>query len=340
MKFPFFFCFASAFLTVQCQVLDLSYCVFPDPACHPFEALTIVESGTTTPDLAVSFSPADGETNVSTSTAITADFTRVMDATTITAATSAGACGSATVELSTDDFATCTGFTAAGGNTSDQKTFSFTPLAALTDSTTYKIRLRTGVLDASGEALTPISQANGFTNAAPAASPVFYIYTDSLTVSGNRSNRAASSAACATMQTTNYPALTCTNHLAVVSFTGDDLVSAPGNHSLPTGRALTSTGSTQVAPDWTTFLNGPLDVTLQAAGVASTTPTPFYWTQTNTGGSYDATFNCVNNTDGSAGQMGSQGAITTTAGTHIRFAVNQPCDGSTNSAYLMCVCWN
>ncbi|MCB1315448.1 MAG: hypothetical protein KDK27_05800, partial [Leptospiraceae bacterium] len=169
--------------------------------------------------------------------------------------------------------------------------------------------------------------------------PVFYIYTNSLTVTGNLGSRATSTSSCQSMQTASYPAMTCTNYLAVASYPGDDLLNASTNHSVPAGRTLTSESGTTVASSWSAFLTGPT-VTLQTAGVANTTPTPFYWTSTAIGGGFDATYNCTNNSDGTNGAVGSQGAITTTAGTHIRFAVNQPCDGSTNSAYLMCICWN
>ncbi|MBI39741.1 MAG: hypothetical protein CMF59_09080 [Leptospiraceae bacterium] len=170
--------------------------------------------------------------------------------------------------------------------------------------------------------------------------PVFYIYTVNSVVTGNLGPRATSTGACQTMQTTNFASLTCTNHLAVLSYSGDALDTAPGNHGVPTGRVLTSVSGVTVAPDWNTYLNGPLTNSLQAASVIGTTPTPFYWTGTLTGGGFDGTYNCSAHSVGTGAAFGSQGAITTTAATHIRFAVNQPCDGSTNSAYLMCVCWN
>jgi hypothetical protein len=178
----------------------------------------------------------------------------------------------------------------------------------------------------------------------PSASntPVFYIYTNSITVNGNLGSRATSSNSCQTMQTTSFSSLTCTNHMAVVSYSGDPLVSG----GVPASRPLIATGGMIVAPDWNTFITGPLTNSLNGAGVASSPPTPFYWTSTTIGGNYNTvnadppTSNCNNNTDGTNIYFGTQGAITSTINSHISFAVNQPCDGSTNSAYLVCVCWN
>ena len=174
----------------------------------------------------------------------------------------------------------------------------------------------------------------------PAATPVFYIYTDSATVTGALGPRATTNTACANMQSVSYPTLGCTNHLAVLSYSADPVTMAAANYGVPAARALTSVSGIEVASDWGTFLSGPLTNSLQTAAVASVTPTPFYWSMTLTGGAYDGTYNCADSTDGTSSAFGSQGSITTTAGTHIRFAVNQPCDGSLNSAYLMCICWN
>jgi hypothetical protein len=170
--------------------------------------------------------------------------------------------------------------------------------------------------------------------------PVFYIYTNSVAVSGMLGSRALSTSTCATMQTTTYPALTCTSHLAVVSYSGDALSTAAANYAIPAGRQLTSVSGVPVSTDWNSFVVSAPLTSLQTAGVATSTPTPFYWTSTGTSGTYNATFNCTNNTIGTAGTFGAQGAITSTATSHLSFAVNQPCDGSVNSAYLMCICWN
>lgn len=328
--------------------LNAVECEFSDAACSAPASLLIEAvhlsaevqaspQGTGDATSVVSVTPPDGASAVSTAAVIIVSFSAAMDAATVTGQTAPGACSGA-VQVSSDGFATCIGFTTTTGATSDQLQFTFTPAANLAGATVYRVRVTEAALDANGRSVTPFAQPTGFNVAAP---PVFYVYTDSATVTGLAGTRTASSSACATMQAASFPALTCTNHLQLISYDfGDSLSNAAANYGIPTTRPLISVGGTQIAPDWATFLNGPLTNTLQAAGVANITPTPYYWTQTQTGGPYDGTYNCSNNTNGSAGVFGSMGSITTTAGTHIRFVVNQPCDGSTNSAYRMCICWN
>ncbi|MCR9141993.1 MAG: hypothetical protein NXI24_07055 [bacterium] len=169
---------------------------------------------------------------------------------------------------------------------------------------------------------------------------VVYMYTDSVPVGGGQGNRAATNAICSTMQTTNFAALSCTKHMAVLSYSGgDDLVNAPANEGLPSGVPVRSATENLVAADWGTFLTGP-DNSLQTAGVSTGAPVPYYWTSSLAGGGYDGTHNCADNTNSTMPVTGAQAAVITTAGTHIAFANNQPCDGSMNQAFLVCVCWN
>ncbi|MEQ9362873.1 MAG: hypothetical protein RIF32_01440, partial [Leptospirales bacterium] len=144
---------------------------------------------------------------------------------------------------------------------------------------------------------------------------VFYIYTDSVQVGGGQGNRATSNATCATMQSTNFAALSCTKHMAVLSYSGgDDLANAPANQGVPDGITLRSATEALVAADWATFLAGPTN-SLQTAGVATPAPTPFYWTSATNGGGYNATVNCNDNTNGTMPVLGTQGAVTSTAAT-------------------------
>ena len=175
----------------------------------------------------------------------------------------------------------------------------------------------------------------------PSPVQIFYIYAINTPVNGGLGSRAVSTASCQSMQSVNFPTLACTNHLAVLSYSGgDDLLGAVANHGVPTGRAITSTIGTLIVADWATFLSGPLTTDLQTAGVVSAVPTPFYWTSSTANGAYNATYNCANNADGTNTSNGAQGAISNTTASHHNFAVNQPCDGTGNQAYLMCMCWN
>lgn len=174
---------------------------------------------------------------------------------------------------------------------------------------------------------------------------VFYIYTDSITVNGNLGSRATSSNTCQTMQTTSYASLACTNHMALVSYSGDTLLTA----AVPTNRPLLSASEVQVAADWNSYLTfstvPPATISLAAAGVASGSGVINFWTSTSAGGNYNGSSNCSNNTAGTNAILGSQGAATIANSNHISFAVNQACDSGTtpnsgNSAYLVCLCWN
>ena len=105
--------------------------------------------------------PVDGG-GAAASTSIVVSFTRAMNASSLTAQTAIGAC-SGTVQLSSDDFATCVGFAASAPSMSSGDTVAmWVPAATLAESTTYKIRVTSGAVDTLGLPVVPFSQATGF----------------------------------------------------------------------------------------------------------------------------------------------------------------------------------
>ena len=158
------------------------------------------------PQLAVSsVAPANNATGVSPNTAITVNFNRAVDATTVTSQAASGAC-SGSVQVSSDGFATCVGTTQA---TTDDITFTFTPSSALASSTTYKVKISSAVTDTSGNAVTAFAQSNGFTtanafavqstvpaNASTVASPASIAISFNRTAQGSTITTQATSGAC------------------------------------------------------------------------------------------------------------------------------------------------
>jgi hypothetical protein len=106
------------------------------------------------PPLAITAtSPADAATAVDPSTGLSVTFNEPLDATTVTAQTVAGAC-TGSVQLSTDDFATCLPFASAAPVTSsNDMVASFTPAPALSYGIVYKLKVLAGVKSTNGNAL-------------------------------------------------------------------------------------------------------------------------------------------------------------------------------------------
>ena len=122
------------------------------------------------PPLTATVLPADGATGVSRNPQIQIALSRAVDATTVSAIASGSACAASTVQLSSDDFATCIPLPTRAA-TADT-TFTFTLAAPLAGSTTFKLRLTDGVKDAAGLALAHVTTSS-FTTAAALAVTAF-----------------------------------------------------------------------------------------------------------------------------------------------------------------------
>jgi hypothetical protein len=99
-------------------------------------------------------------------TTISVTFSEMMDNTSITTNTSDTSC-SGTVQVSADSFSTCVQMSSSPTESNDNKTFTVTPSSSLSFSTTYKIRVTTGVKDLAPNTLSSqYETGTGFTSEA------------------------------------------------------------------------------------------------------------------------------------------------------------------------------
>ncbi|MGZ6141989.1 MAG: Ig-like domain-containing protein, partial [Myxococcales bacterium] len=148
------------------------------------------------PALTATVAPADGATGVSRNPQVQVVFGRAVDASTVSAITSGTDCGTSTVQLSADDFATCIAF-ASRAATAGDTTFTFTLGAPLAGAATYKLRLTIGIKDPAGVGLAHSTTATFTTAAALAVSATAPSGVDvaplpSLSVTFNRAADASS----------------------------------------------------------------------------------------------------------------------------------------------------
>lgn len=143
------------------------------PACAPTKACLVnadCQTGECTTNVCasphvLSFSPADGATNVATSSTITVTFSTAMNPTTLTVQANAGNC-SGSLQLSADNFTTCLGLT---GLTPSGATLTATPAGGFAANTHYQLRVTASAQDTFGNAVLPFTQLTGFFTA-PATS--------------------------------------------------------------------------------------------------------------------------------------------------------------------------
>jgi hypothetical protein len=121
-------------------------------------------SGICAPVYVYSTVPADGATGIAVNSNIEINFLGIVNPSTLVAQTSEGAC-SGSVQVSSDDFATCIGFTSAAPLMGPFyfSNATYFPAADLAPGTTYKIRITTAVTDSYGNPMTAYSSATGFT---------------------------------------------------------------------------------------------------------------------------------------------------------------------------------
>ena len=100
-----------------------------------------------------SVAPTTGSTNLSNSFArdsnISITFSEAIDPNTITINTTDTSC-SGNIQVSLDNFNTCVQMSSGDPTTSDNITFTFNPSSNLGSKTPYKLRIKTGVKDTSG----------------------------------------------------------------------------------------------------------------------------------------------------------------------------------------------
>ena len=123
---------------------------------------TTTTSDTTAPTV-LSISPTDNQSGVSISENILVTFSEAMDTTSVTTNTSNTTC-SGSLQLSSDNFSSCFQMSSSPSNSNSDKTFTVDPSGSLLYSTSYKIRVTTGVKDASGNTMSSQYETSiGFT---------------------------------------------------------------------------------------------------------------------------------------------------------------------------------
>jgi len=112
--------------------------------------------------------PGDAAASVTVPTDITVTFDSPMNNATLTAQTTAGPC-SGSLQVSTDDFATCLGLQTPllSQNGSGHTIATLTPAPALSYGTTYKLRVTSGAQNPLGNSCTTYTMSTGFTAATP-----------------------------------------------------------------------------------------------------------------------------------------------------------------------------
>jgi len=116
---------------------------------------------TTAPTVS-SVSPTDNQSSASISNNISVTFSEGMDNTTVTTNTDNTSCLGSFL-LSSDNFSSCVQMSSSTSSSNSDKTFTVDPSDNLSYSTTYKIRVTTGVKDSAGNTLSSQYTQSGFT---------------------------------------------------------------------------------------------------------------------------------------------------------------------------------
>ena len=109
-------------------------------------------------------SPTDNSTSVADNSSVALTFSENISTSTISTNTSDTTC-SGSLQLSSDNFTTCVKMSGAPTASSNDQTFTSTPAANLSTSTTYKLQATTAVKDPAGNALATAFTTTGFTTA-------------------------------------------------------------------------------------------------------------------------------------------------------------------------------
>lgn len=172
----------------------------------------------TTPPTVASTTPANAATGAAINTTVSVTFSEGMNTSTLTAPTTT-TCGTATLQVSTNNFTNCIAMSSAtpaasGGNT----IFTMTPATNLANATTYQIRVTTGAKDAAGNALAAqFTTATGFST----------IFTHTITIDGTNDFTANETFVSSTTGYTTYVTWDAT--YVYIGYTGADVSSGASN---------------------------------------------------------------------------------------------------------------
>lgn len=162
------------------------------------------------------------------------------------------------------------------------------------------------------------------------AEPAIYFYATAGTFLGNPGSRAVTTTLCGSERSTNYSSLNCTNDLAFLSYTGDELTNASTTYSIPTNLPVLAPNGTVIDTNWPALFDGNINVNLGAAGVTTSS----YWTGTFANGTVNS--NCMDWANATGGQNGLIGLSSSAANNWIQGG-NPTCDSP--AIVLLCACW-
>ena len=153
---------------------------------------TTTTTDTTAPTVS-SISPADNQSEISIGSIISVTFSESIDNSSVTANTSNTTC-SGSMQLSSNNFSSCTQMSSTPSASNTNTTFSVTPSDNLSSETSYKTRITTGVKDLAGNALgSTYTTSNGFTTADTTAPTLSQVTAVSTPTSDNTSSYTFSS---------------------------------------------------------------------------------------------------------------------------------------------------
>jgi hypothetical protein len=215
--------------------------------------------------------PTDAATGTSTNSTIAVTFNRAALPLSITTNTANTTC-SGSLQVSSDNFATCVRMSGAPVASGSNTIFTVTPASALAGSTTYKIRITSVAQDSTGTGVSVVpqfTQGTGFTTAAALSTNA-----DLASITPGSGTLSPAFAAGTQSYTVNVPFSTTSINLAATSADPNASVSVNGNVYFPGGNNSTvslNQGSNVIpisckAQDGTTIKTYNVDVVRAAGG--------------------------------------------------------------------------
>ncbi|MBI40122.1 MAG: hypothetical protein CMF59_11015 [Leptospiraceae bacterium] len=180
-------------------------------------------------------------------------------------------------------------------------------------------------------ALSVLALSENQTTGGGASAQKIYLFVTSTFSAGNMGNRATTTANCIAERAAQHPALVCTNDLAFLSYSGDNLLDAPLNHGVPSSVPIVSPTEVSFDSDWLGLFDSNLSNSVQGAGLSSITPQ--YWTGTQPSGVVGN--NCLDWGSNLGTESGLRGIRTATNGTFYN-NLDEPCNLSVT---YLCICW-
>ena len=122
------------------------------------------KTDTITPTVFSIYSTTDNVSKIAVTDNITVTFSESMDTTSITSNTNNTSC-TGSLQFSSDNFSTCVKMSSSPSISNSDKAFTLDPTDNLSNYTSYKVRISTGVKDSSGNNLSNQYDSSNFTTA-------------------------------------------------------------------------------------------------------------------------------------------------------------------------------